>query len=51
MGIAYRGYDVMLRRAVAVKVLPLEYTYDQQFVDRFRQEAVAATRDCTMRAS
>ena len=42
MGIVYRGYDVMLRRAVAVKVLPLEYTYDQQFVDRFRQEAVTA---------
>ncbi|WP_423222468.1 protein kinase domain-containing protein [Candidatus Amarolinea aalborgensis] len=42
MGVVYRGYDVMLRRAVAIKVLPLEYTYDQQFVDRFRQEAVTA---------
>ena len=42
MGIVYRGYDVMLHRAVAVKVLPLEYTYDRQFVDRFRQEAITA---------
>ncbi|WP_423222471.1 protein kinase domain-containing protein [Candidatus Amarolinea aalborgensis] len=42
MGIVYRGYDVMLRRSVAVKVLPLEYTYDRQFVDRFRQEAITA---------
>ena len=42
MGIVYRGYDVMLHRAVAVKVLPLEYTYDGQFVDRFRQEAITA---------
>lgn len=42
MGIVYRGYDVMLRRAVAVKVLPLEYTYDPQFVSRFQQEAITA---------
>jgi serine/threonine protein kinase len=42
MGIVYRGYDVMLRRLVAVKVLPLEYTFDQQFVDRFRQEAITS---------
>jgi serine/threonine protein kinase/Tol biopolymer transport system component len=42
MGIVYCGYDVMLRRSVAVKVLPQEFTYDRQFVDRFRQEAVTA---------
>jgi serine/threonine-protein kinase len=42
MGVVYRGYDVMLRRAVAIKVLPQEYTYDGQFVERFRQEAVTA---------
>ncbi|MFZ2616965.1 MAG: protein kinase [Anaerolineae bacterium] len=42
MGLVYRGFDVMLRRAVAIKVLPLEYTYDQQFVERFRYEAITA---------
>ena len=42
MGVVYRGFDVMLRRPVAIKVLPMEYTYDQQFVDRFRQEAITA---------
>ena len=27
MGVVHRGFDVMLRRPVAIKVLPLEYTY------------------------
>ena len=42
MGIVYRGFDIMLQRAVAVKVLPREFTYDPQFVQRFRQEAIMA---------
>lgn len=42
MGVVYRGFDVMLQRYVAVKVLPREFTYDSQFVQRFRQEAVMA---------
>lgn len=42
MGIVYRGYDPELRRPVAIKVLPMELTYDGQFVGRFRQEAILA---------
>jgi serine/threonine-protein kinase len=42
MGVVYRGFDAMLQRAVAIKVLPREFTYDPQFVQRFRQEAVLA---------
>lgn len=42
MGIVYRGYDVVLQRTVAIKVLPQEFTYDRRFVERFRQEAVTA---------
>ena len=42
MGVVYYGYDTMLQRAVAIKVLPSALTYDRQFVERFRQEAVAA---------
>ena len=42
MGVVYYGYDTMLQRAVAIKVLPSVFTYDRQFVERFRQEAVAA---------
>ena len=42
MGVVYYGYDSLLQRAVAIKVLPSVLTYDRQFVERFRQEAVAA---------
>ena len=42
MGIVYRGFDLMLERPVAIKVLPSEMTFDQKFVARFRQEAVMA---------
>ncbi len=42
MGIVYRGFDIMLERTVAIKVLPVEMTFDQKFVARFRQEAVMA---------
>ena len=42
MGIVYRGYDAMLKRVVAIKVLPLQLTIDPAFVQRFRQEAVIA---------
>ncbi len=42
MGVVYRGRDLMLQRAVAIKVLPKEFTYSEQFVQRFRQEAIMA---------
>ena len=42
MGIVHRGYDVTLRRPVAIKLLPPEFGYDQQFVKRFHQEAITA---------
>lgn len=42
MGIVYRAFDLMLERPVAVKILPIEMTFDQQFVARFRKEAVTA---------
>jgi serine/threonine protein kinase len=44
MGVVYRGYDPVLDRPVAIKVLPLQLTYDGQFVQRFHQEAVLAAR-------
>ena len=42
MGVVYRGYDAMLKRDVAIKVLPPQLTPDAQFVKRFEQEAVLA---------
>lgn len=42
MGIVYRGYDTMLQRPVAVKVLPPTFAFDPEFVARFQREAVLA---------
>lgn len=42
MGIVYRGFDVMLQRVVAVKVLAPQLTVDPVFVQRFQQEAVTS---------
>lgn len=42
MGIVYRGYDPVLRRPVAIKVLSPQLTHDTEFVQRFRQEAILA---------
>jgi len=42
MAVVYRARDRMLERLVAVKVLREDYTQDQAFLDRFRQEAKAA---------
>ena len=44
MGIVYRGFDPMLQRAVAVKVLPPQFAIDPGFVRRFQREAVMAAQ-------
>jgi serine/threonine-protein kinase len=42
MGIVYRGFDTILQRPVAIKVLAPPLTQDAEAVEHFRQEAVAA---------
>jgi serine/threonine-protein kinase len=42
MAVVYKGYQESLNRYVALKVLRDELARDQQFVARFRQEALAA---------
>jgi serine/threonine-protein kinase len=42
MATVYRAYQTSLNRYVAIKVLPTWMAQDSQFVQRFRQEALAA---------
>ncbi len=44
MGDVYRGYEPALDRHVAIKVLPAELARQEDFVRRFRAEAMAAAR-------
>jgi len=44
MAIVYKAYQAGLERYVALKVLPPELTFDQEFVHRFQQEARTAGR-------
>jgi hypothetical protein len=44
MSVVWRGYDEVLGRPVAVKVLSPRLAADQNFRDRLRQEALAAAR-------
>jgi serine/threonine protein kinase len=44
MAVVYRAYQPALDRYVAVKVLPQELAFDQQFVERFQREAKAVAR-------
>jgi hypothetical protein len=44
MSVVWRGYDEVLGRPVAVKVLSPRFSGDQAFRDRLRQEALAAAR-------
>ncbi len=42
MSVVYRAHDLMLERPVAVKVLREDFSRDEAFRERFRQEARAA---------
>jgi predicted Ser/Thr protein kinase len=44
MAVVYKGYQESLNRYVAVKVLRGELARDQQFIARFRREALASGR-------
>lgn len=44
MGDVYKAFDESLERFVAVKVLPPELARDEEFVRRFRAEAIAAAQ-------
>src|SRR5919107_1359453 len=46
MSVVWRGYDEILGRDVAVKVLSPQLAGDDSFRDRLRQEALAAARLC-----
>jgi serine/threonine-protein kinase len=42
MAVVYRAYDRMLERPVAIKILRQDFTGDNSFRERFRQEALSA---------
>jgi Flp pilus assembly protein TadD len=44
MGEVYLAYDQQLRRRVALKLLPAEFTQDEERLGRFEKEAYAASR-------
>ena len=44
MAVVYKAYQPALERYVAIKVLPQQFTFDREFVERFLREARAAAR-------
>lgn len=44
MAVVYKAHQPTLERQVAIKVLPRELSFDQEFVERFIREARAAAR-------
>ncbi len=46
MALVYLAQDILLDRPVAIKVLRLEYSSDQEFLERFQREAKSAAKLC-----
>ena len=44
MAVVYRAYQPSLNRYVAIKVLPPQLSFDQEFIERFQREARAAAK-------
>jgi serine/threonine protein kinase len=44
MAVVYKAYQSTLERHVAIKVLPQQFAFDREFVERFLREARAAAR-------
>lgn len=44
MAYVYKARDIVLNRFVAIKVLKEEFTKDQDFIDKFKQESMSAAR-------
>ena len=44
MGNVYLGHHQFLQKKVAVKLLPPDFTRNQEFLDRFHREAIAAAK-------
>src|SRR4051794_17491901 len=42
MAVVYRGWDLVLNRVVAIKVLREQYAVNESFLARFRREAQSA---------
>jgi serine/threonine protein kinase len=46
MGAVYKARDTRLQRFVAIKILPVQLATDEEFVQRFQREAIAAAQFC-----
>ena len=44
MGMVFEGFDALLQRTVAIKVLPPQFAFDEDFVRRFHREGVMSAQ-------